>query len=211
MEAFEPEWTEGRFACLLACSHCGGRVSVAGAYRIQDDRYYHPVDGESGDYEVYLRPQFFSDALPIIPIPENVPEDVADSLRVSFGLFWSDPESAANRIRKAVEHLLTAWRVPRTTGRRPGKKRSFLSLHVRINRFADLKPDLGEKLQAVKWLGNAGSHPASLDEEDVLDGYEILSYVLDELYQGRREHVSRLSRAINRRKGPRSRRPKRNR
>lgn len=211
MEAFEPEWTEGRFACLLACSHCEGMIAVAGTYRVQDDRYYDPVHGESGGYQSYFRPQFFSDVLPIIMIPDGVPEAVAESLRISFGLFWYDPESAANRIRKAVERLLTALPLPRTTGRRPRRERVLVTLQERISRFAELNPDLGEKLLAVKWLGNAGSHAGGVNEEDVLDGYEILSFVLDELYQGRREQVAELSRTINRRKGPRSAGPRRDR
>lgn len=203
-DAFEPEWTEGRFSCMFACPACEGQLAVAGAYRVQDDRYYDPVAGEAGDYQLYFRPQFFSDAIPIVTLPHGTPAPVADSLRISFGLYWSDPESAANRVRKAVEQLLTALRIPRTTGRGHAKKRSFLTLHQRIERLRAIEPDLADKLLAVKWLGNAGSHVANLHEDDVLDGYEILSYVLDELYQRRRDHVGRLSREINRRKGPRS-------
>jgi uncharacterized small protein (DUF1192 family) len=59
---------------------------------------------------------------------------------------------------------------------------------------------------AVKWLGNAGSHAAPLTADDVLDGFEILEHALDKLYSERDERVGALTRAINRRKAPRSRR-----
>ncbi len=58
-------------------------------------------------------------------------------------------------------------------------------------------------LFAIKWLGNAGSH--SLDEvsfDDVMDAYELISHVLDELYLSRKKKLSALAKKVNKRKGP---------
>ena len=203
--ASEPEWIDGRFVCLPGCHHCKGEIALAGKYRVQDDRYFDEVHGESGDYERYYTPLFFSDSPHLIRIPSGAPEDVREELIASFRLYWSDPESAANRIRSALELLLTAQRVNRTTGRiKKNGKREFLSLHNRIQRFAAKRASLAQNLLAVKWLGNAGSHANPITRDDVLDGYEIMEYVLDEVFANRSRKVGALTRAINRRRGPRS-------
>ncbi|MCC6246009.1 MAG: DUF4145 domain-containing protein [Gemmatimonadaceae bacterium] len=122
----------------------------------------------------------------------------------SFSLYWSDAKACGNAIRCAVEELLTAQRVNKSAGKpKPGKHRQMLSLHKRIELFAKAKPDLGDKLLAIKWIGNAGSHVDPLKKDDLLDAYEIMAFVLDELYVQRSVHVGALVRAINRNKGPR--------
>jgi hypothetical protein len=203
-DAWEPEWIDGRFACLLECVECGNAVAVAGRYRVQDDRYYDEQQGEGGDFEKYYRPSYFSESPPLILLPPSLTSHVAEEIRSSFQHFWGDPSAAANRIRSAVEKLLTDQRIPRTTGRVPGKRRRFLNLHERIERFGMVRSDLAKKLMAIKWIGNAGSHSAAINAEDLLDGYELLSFVLDELYSGRRRRVEAITSSIIRRKAPRS-------
>jgi hypothetical protein len=87
-EGWEPEWIEGRFSCLMECSHCKGDVSVAGTYRVQDDRFHDPEHGEGGDYESYYRPHFFSESPLLIDIPEKTPLEVIRELEIAFRLFW---------------------------------------------------------------------------------------------------------------------------
>lgn len=202
--ASEPEWIDGRFVCMLGCHHCKGEIALAGKYRWQDERHCDPIQGEVGDYAKYFTPLFFSEAPHVISIPQDAPNDVREKLLDSFRLYWHDPESSANRVRSALELLLTAQGVNRTVS---GKRGSHLKLHHRIERYASKRPDLADPLLAVKWLGNAGSHATPLSRDDVLDGYEIMEHVLDELYVRRARRVGALSREINRRKGPRSSRP----
>lgn len=38
---------------------------------------------------------------------------------------------------------------------------------------------------AIKWLGNDASHQGTLVKDDVLDGYEVMQYVLNERYEMR--------------------------
>jgi hypothetical protein len=204
-EASEPEWIDGRFVSLLSCTNCKGRISLAGKYRIQDDRGYDE-NGQVGDYERYYRPFFFSDSPHIIAVPDAVPDEVRGELTTSFRLFWVDLEAAANRLRSSLEVLLTHLGIRRTTGRRPDKKRAMLTLHSRIELLAAEEPDLAEHLMAVKWLGNAGSHSKPLTFDDLLDGYEVLDHVLNDVFVRRASKAHVIARAINRRKGPRSRR-----
>jgi hypothetical protein len=202
---WEPEHIDGRFACLMDCANCGNTVGVAGTYRVQDDRYHDEYDGETGDYEFYYRPKFFTESPRLVDIPEATPASVVTELLVSFQLFWCDALACTNRIRTAVEKLLTEQRVPQTTGRiPPNGRRQFLKLHARIERYRAKQPAIANALMAMKWIGNAGSHASAVTVEDALDGYELMDWVLDALYARRHKRAASLSRAINRRRAPRS-------
>ena len=123
--------------------------------------------------------------------------------RTSFKLYWLSPEACANSIRSVVEGLLTHFKV-RLTSKNAKGQRVLLSLHARIDLFRQTNPDLADALMAVKWIGNAGSHSRPIMREDLLDGYELMEHVLDELFVQREKRIARLSRQINRRKRPRS-------
>jgi hypothetical protein len=56
-------------------------------------------------------------------------------------------------------------------------------------------------MMAVKHPGNAGSHPGKVDDEAVFDGFDILSYILDERYANAHNAIAALSKAINKSKG----------
>ncbi|HSR85739.1 MAG TPA: DUF4145 domain-containing protein, partial [Streptosporangiaceae bacterium] len=62
-----------------------------------------------------------------------------------------------------------------------------------------------DALEAVKWIGNQGSHEAGLTATDVLDGADLLSHALKMLYDRSEDELERRIRAVNRRRGlPRS-------
>jgi hypothetical protein len=205
-DAWEPEWIAGRFSCLLECPHCAGEIGVAGTYTVKDERGY-AEDEEVGEYVKYYQPGHFTEAPRIIDMPEATPAGVVSEVEKSFQLYWTDRLACANRIRVAVELLLTAQRVNRSVGGpRTGKPRKMLSLHRRIELFGATKSHLADKLMAIKWIGNAGSHADIVEEADVLDAYDILCFVLDELYVKRSKRIGALARAINRREAPRSKR-----
>lgn len=203
---FEPEQVAGRFACTMDCANCKNVVGVAGTYRVQDDRYFDERIGEAGDFEKYYTARYFTESPRLVEMPEATPELVVEELLASFQLYWNDALACTNRIRSAVERLLTAQRIPQTSGRKPGAKRQFLSLHRRIELFRAKQPSITDALMALKWIGNAGSHSDTVTTEDALDGYELMDWVLDSLYARRHRNASALTRAINRRRAPRSRR-----
>ena len=200
---WDPSWVVGRFSCMMQCRNCGEDVSVAGDYDIVQG--YDEYEGHH--YTNRYKPLFFRDAPAVIKIPEGTPEEVADELIRSFHLFWFDSFSCANRIRSSVEALLTTKKIVRTTlqTRKNGKKKRVpLSLHHRINAYEKINSEVGDALMAVKWLGNAGSHASPITHDDLLDAYDMMSHVLDVLYEQRAKQIARLSREINRRKKPRS-------
>jgi len=101
--------------------------------------------------------------------------------------------------------LLTNLKVKRFLKTKTGRLHR-LTLHDRITALPKKRENVKEKLLALKWLGHAGSHPGeALSRDDVLDMYEVLEYVLVEIYSSPHKKVERLTRTINRRKGPRKR------
>jgi hypothetical protein len=191
---------EGRFSCLMNCSYCRQAVAVAGVSRYVDRRT-GPQDYE---YERALFPQFFSPAPNLFPIPKNCPEDIVEQIRFAFSLYWCDLGACLNRLRMAVEVLLTEMEIDRFS-EKDGRK-TPISLDSRINmlrqRHSTLSP-LCDQLLAVKWLGNAGSHPEEITRESVCDALDILEIVLRERFQNDRGFVAKISSEINQRKGQR--------
>jgi hypothetical protein len=201
-EAWEPEWIEARFVCMLECG-CGEHIAVLGRQGLEQG-FTGPPDDPEVDYYEFHEPLYFEPPLHLIDIHRQVPTDVAENLRQSFRLVWSDADAASNRIRHALEGLLDFYGVKRTVINR-NRKRVELKLHARIDIFAQRDEPLSDHLMAVKWLGNAGSHPAtSVTRDDVFDAYEIMEFVLREKFDPSRERVGRITKAINKSKKPRS-------
>lgn len=187
---------------MLECA-CGEHIAVAG--RQGDEQgFTGPADDPEVDYYKFYEPLYFEPALHLIEIHRQVPSDVAENLRRSFRLFWSDVDAASNRIRHALEGLLDFYGVKRTVINR-ARKRVELKLHARIEMFGRSGEPLSDQLMAVKWLGNAGSHPSTaVTRDDVFDAYEIMEFVLREKFDPMRERVGRITKAINKSKKPRS-------
>lgn len=200
-DAWEPEWVENRFSGLLVCQNreCGEIVAVGGRTELIEDLDW---EQQVQNWVDAYHPIFVVPAPPIFPLPGECPEVVASELRKAFSLYWSDPGSAANRLRAAAEALLTERKIPRTakakkSGRIP------LNLHARIEKFKQTAPESADYLFAIKWVGNAGSH-SNLDElthEDLLNGFELFEHVIDLVYVKRDRRLRKIARGINARKG----------
>jgi len=105
-------------------------------------------------------------------------------------------------MRIAIEAIMDWCRIPKTSVNPTKPKRVKLTLHARIERFRKENPDLGEKLLAIKWLGNVGSHRGRISKKNVYDGYVLLRYVIEEMFERRKKNLDRLARRIIRKKGP---------
>lgn len=196
-EFWEVEWLKERFVCILKCNRigCGEAVVVAGhnvVTYVSDDHADYPL--------VTYRPDFFHPAPDMLTVPTNCPENVKEEIRESFRLFWVDLPACANRIRSAIESVLTHLGVPVTT-----PQGTYLSAHSRINYYSGMNPansQLANLMLAVKWIGNAGSHTGSVKEKDIFDGFDLLEYVLNTLYPPPTLNLAALAQSINAAKGP---------
>lgn len=57
-------------------------------------------------------------------------------------------------------------------------------------------------MMAAKWVGNAGTHGDLITRDDVLDTFDILEIVIEDLFVGRQRTIKAKALAINARKGP---------
>jgi hypothetical protein len=160
----------------------------------------HDWERQELNYTRLLMPQAITPGVAPFRLPDECPEGVAHHLKLAFALYWLDGGSCANRLRVAAESILTDRGValyPKTGKRRP------LTFSTRIGRFASSHPDLQHYLDAVRWLGNAGSHsgPVGVSDSDILHAFEIFEHLLDQLYVRREQRLRNAARSIARRKG----------
>ncbi|MEB5924749.1 DUF4145 domain-containing protein [Franconibacter daqui] len=188
---FEPEMIELIFSCMAQCARakCGEVVACSGVGRVEQD--YDPESGV-GYYKAY-RPVSFVPPLHPIEITENCPDEIEEPLIGSFSVYLSQPGSAANLIRIAVERLLTAIGVPET---RDNGKRIWLG--NRLERLSGPYEEYKDLLKAIKFLGNAGSHTHdSVAVPDIEDAFEIMGHVTNDLFSGRKESLVVLTERLS--------------
>lgn len=207
IRAAQLEQTEGRFTARFRCSQCKEVVGVVGSYSVTQD--YVQVAEDDWEMEQFwtFRPAFFTQAPVLFEIPRRTPTEVRKRIEESFSLLWCDRPACGNRIRTAVEDILTDRKITRF--KRKKGKLIRRSLHERIEEFEAKELDLANQLMAIKWLGNAGSHPGALTDSDLLDAYDILSHALDQLYSPKSKQVAAIAKAIVKSKKPRSARKRR--
>ncbi|MEW6039112.1 MAG: DUF4145 domain-containing protein [Pseudomonadota bacterium] len=202
-EDWDPEWIQYRFSTMLRCTNdkCSDLVSLSGTgsvrYDVEFDHNGQPEDICAD----FFQPKYFEPPLKIIPIPEGCPRSVSEPLTVSFRLFFACPSAASNSVRIALEELLTELKIKRYVT--SNGKRSLLSLHRRIALLPSKFDELKEVFFAIKWLGNAGSHASGeVSTDDVLDTYELVSHLLDEVYASKSTKIKALAKKVNKKKGP---------
>jgi hypothetical protein len=184
----------------MKCSYCRQSVAVAGISRYVDRR----TGPQEYEYELALYPLYFSPAPDLFCIPKNCPEEIAEQIRAAFSLYWCDLGASLNRLRSAVELLLTEMGIDRYS-EKDGRRTPIL-LHSRIDMLRQRHPNLApmcDQLTAVKWLGNAGSHTEEITRDSVCDAFDIVDHVLRERFQDTGRFVAWISNEINQKKGPR--------
>lgn len=181
-EYWAVEFIEYTFTAWLKCGQasCQQEVAVSGIGGVEEWQVLDEDGTSATDCSSYFVPRFISPMPNIFDLPKECPDEVKDHLRAGFRLFLSDQSASANRIRVALESLLNHLNVPR---RRKDQNNKFsdLTLHKRIEFFMTKEPSLGSHLMALKWLGNTASHEGNVSRNDLLDAFEILEHLLDEL------------------------------
>lgn len=188
------EMSEGVFTGFMVCrsSWCGEVAAVSGRYRsddhtMWDERTQQDERLTSHSYEIIS----FVPAPRIIDVPKGLNADAKRHLTKAFELFWNDHASCANRLRIVVEYLLDQFGIDRET-----KGGGFRPLHERITELAKKRPEQEEFLNALRWLGNAGSHSGGVDFDDLLHCLEMLENVMVELLEDRRAKMSAEAKRI---------------
>jgi Domain of unknown function (DUF4145) len=208
---WEPYWINGHFSGVLTCerSACREFVHVVGEFKLVDRPHdpfepYGPDQWNANDFERSMKIKYFEPHLLLIDPDGKSPDQVCKLVNSASIALWSDPSSAANRVRSAVEELLTRQHVRKTFKDKGGRTRRYTA-HQRIQLLKDkgqLKyQSTADFLMAVKWIGNDGSHGDELSVSDVLDGVELMNEALDLLYETRTLDLQRKAALINKAKG----------
>ncbi|WP_179874728.1 DUF4145 domain-containing protein [Rhizobium anhuiense] len=194
---WEPEWVRESFVALLKCDECGEVVTVAGTKRLwtyEDYENHEQCLGESFFVRhVYPAPH-------IIEISEELPAECAEQLELAFELYWVDKAAAANRLRILVERLMDHLNVP-VEGNGKNDKIRRLNLSERIDEFEKMKPGHKAALDALRFVGNHGSHAGQSDQEVLLDAFEVLEDALSELIDNKKAKLAAKAKALIQSKG----------
>ncbi len=192
------------YTALLTCTNpkCNEVVTSSGTGGVDViGQTLTPEGYTNTEYGDYFQPRYFYPPLQIFKIPDATPEEIKQAIETSFSLVFNNKSAAANQIRIALECLLTQLKVKRFNTR-TGHRRTRLNLHQRIGLLPAKYQEVKDVCFAIKWLGNSGSHcDEDMKFNDVFDGYDMLSFVLDEIYDNRHNHVKKLAKTINAKKG----------
>jgi hypothetical protein len=196
-DGWDTEWMTERFVCLLVCANkfCGEVITVAGNVTTSHDMGYEELIGEYDHYTSYFVPKSITPAPHIISVSKKLSADCRNHLIKSFDLFWMDAGACANRLRIFVEHLLDQFQIPRSGLNCKGKEHE-LKLFRRIDLLDEAKPGHKDTFDALRNVGNYGSHQGKAKQETLLDCYELLEQVLADLVDGKRARLEGIAKKL---------------
>ena len=195
------------FAAILKCGNkkCLHTVSMIGEY-IEDYEDYDEETFGTGLFCSYF-PKYFFPNLKIFKFPDKVPPKIQEEIFHSFSNFFADPLSAANKIRRAIELLVSEFGAPKYTFIRPkpptaGKrKKHYFDLHTRIVKLTKSKRRTTNMLLGLKVIGNDGSHAneSSINHDDILEAYEVLEFLLEKEFSEKANEILKIAEKLKNR------------
>lgn len=150
------------FNGYFSCEKCGEHVSSTGVLlkaQIMSDK----------PSPEYIKVEHFSPTVPIFPLSENIPTLIVDELLDAFKYFHFDPPSAASKLRRSIEKFCADMNVEGS------------NLNRKVQNLAKTHPEEASYLEALKLVGNEGTHGSNVDELDLIYAFEMFQFVL-ELY-----------------------------
>lgn len=194
-DAWEPEWIEYAFVALLRCDNTDCKESVCASGIGGVEQIIDFENREEGYFD-HFRPKWMTPSPRMISIPADAVDLLGDSLDRCFSNAWGDYSGAGNHLRKAVE-IFVEYLESQNNMQKASK-----SLHDRIVALSSTNSDISEKLLAIKWVGNSGSHASDLTQNDIFDALDILEWVLSEVFENSKKKIDLLTAQINAKKGP---------
>ncbi len=196
-DEFDESWVDYVFNAWARCSNasCGQDYALSGSGGVE------PTMGEEGDieYDDYFVLKFCRPMPDIVTIPKTCPEEVKAELQASFQLFLLNKAACVGRIRTALERLMDFVGIP--ARRRAKGKILPIALHERLEVYSRKQRTLGDRLMAIKWLGNTAVHTGAISSGEILDGYEILEHTLSEIIDNKSARIDKLAKALSKKHG----------
>ena len=208
-EWFDADCVQYRFSAILHCanSRCGEIVAMAGSGSVEEEYELIDEDQWNRTYLDQFTPLFFQPSLIPISIPQNTPSAVSSSLTSAFAIIYANRNAAANQLRASIEVLLDDQGVKAMSA-----DGAFMPLGRRINdHLSDVLKKYKDRLSAIQWIGNDGSHGGgNISIDDLLAGLEIIESLLAEIYPSTKTDPDELARkmiALKRPKNPKKQTP----
>ncbi len=199
IESVEDWWDASdevsKFNLMMICDRqdCGEVVAVLGDVTWSKNPAEVADDGTpigDGEWEWFLVPKCFNPPLSIVRVPEDTPGSVFSSIRRASWNFWADRRSSANHLRAALECLLDHLNVARKASK---ANRGYLSLNARIELLVGIDPAHKKIFNALRKIGNLGSHGDEVGRNDLLDCFQLIEYVLDAYFGNRKEKAAAIA------------------
>lgn len=177
--ASRPRYEEYVVTCRFLCNTCREQIIMTG--KGYNENTLWGDEGYCSSNRIFYTPLFFTPTVHLFVIPAGCPPDVRHEVVKSFSLFWHDIDSCVNKLRQALEWVVGGCATGRPAS--PAGKEKPVSeptLHERIESFKKKNRKVREMLEAVKWIGNKGSHAGhELLVNEAWDAYELLEYALN--------------------------------
>lgn len=196
---FEPGWEIERFNLELQCDEKSCEETAFAIGNTSAEQYY---DEELNDYlwVSLICIRAFYPAPPIISTPEQAPHKILSELEKAFGVYWTDLNAIANRLRVCVERIMDQQGVLTEA---ISKKKVMVPLDLigRIGVFTKTHTEHAETFTALRMVGNLGSHGHDVKREVILDAFEVLEDSLAELYGERSARLGKIKKKLISTKG----------
>lgn len=176
------------FKAELKCIVCGESHHVLGYGEVDFDFDHEGeefFDEDSGHQMqtrkvMRLMPNNFFPAPPILNLPlSQKDEEFAMALKQSFQLFWVDAASCANKIRTAMEYLLDC--PPFSIGSK-NENGEEIRFNARLKELEKNHSNYYKFFDALRWLGNSGTHELRVSKHHLVKAYEVIDSILYQLF-----------------------------
>lgn len=147
---------------FFQCGGCQASVSAVGLAKV-----YRARTGEQPKQETEVKFEYFTPSIPMIPLSKHLPREIKVELLDAFKHYHFDPPSAASKLRRAIEKFCQSQGAKGT------------NLHRQIDSLKATLPLEAQYLEALKLVGNEGTHSNGVDEGDLLLAFKVIQYVLE--------------------------------
>lgn len=192
-----PEWdtdllTENFSMHLKCVSAACGQIVVVGGAVVVDEVHFEDEDGYNSKYETMLAPSSMYPAPPLFKVPANTPAPVQSQLKLAFQFFWADFPSCLARVRTSVELVLDEQSVPSEKLNANGIKIPInLSERIDLYKSQTGDGDSADSLNALRLVGNLGTHETKVSKEALFDALDVYEDVLTKIYTNHSIHAKK--------------------
>jgi hypothetical protein len=165
-----------QFNCFFSCNKCCESTNATGVLleplKLSEQSIVKPS---------IIKIEHFSPTIPMIPLSINIPDNIKVELIDAFKHFHFDTLSSASKLRRAIEQFCI------------NMEAKGHDLNQRICNLKQRYPEEAEYLEALKLIGNEGTHSHNVTEIDLLHAFEIVQFVLEVYDRKARYHATQVN------------------